>query len=328
MKPKAIQKEVHCHQVDLGDKTYIFTFEPMMSQMVQSIRNIGLVHPPILAEISGQPCYRIISGLKRILALKHLRTESCTAIVYPDDIEHPNLDLFLMNFYENISTRELNPIEKSIALNKLITSFKVPKKELVQKYLPLMQLGANPKVLDSYLPLIQLEDNLKIAVVEDFLSQELAIQLLEYSYRDRQSLYELFSDLKLGKNRQKEFLKLLHDIAKIVNTPIHEIISRPLIQSTLNDSTLTVSLKVDKIRDLFRKLRYPIFSQAEEKFNHLKKELKLPPNVSFHPPPFFENDKYSIEIVFKDQHEYDDAIKLLKQISEKKDLTKLENLLE
>ena len=109
--------QINIDKIDLIDRTYVFTFEPLMSQMVQSISHIGLLNPPILVQIPDKPTYRIISGLKRILALIHLQKKSLTAYVYKGLPDKPNLELFLLNFYENISIRELNPIEKSYILN-------------------------------------------------------------------------------------------------------------------------------------------------------------------------------------------------------------------
>jgi hypothetical protein len=323
-----IQAIVNPAQVDLRDRTYIFTFEPIMSQMVQSIRQIGLIQPPILDKISNQPEYRVVSGFKRILALNHLKINSFPALIYEDESEQPNLELFLLNFYENSAIRSLNPIEKSIALNKLKTIFQVSDEELIAEYLPIMSLGSNPKVLENYLPLIQLEDTIKIAVVEDFLSPEFAIHLLCFNQEERLSLFDFFCCLKLGKNQQREFLHLLTDISKKIEKSITEIIHLPLIQSTMNDANLTIPIRVTKLRELFQMLRFPKFAQAEDNFNQLKKQLKLPPNINFRHPPFFENDKYSIEFFFRNQEEFDKNLKLLNNIIEKKKLTKLESLVE
>jgi ParB-like chromosome segregation protein Spo0J len=121
--------------IDLSDRIYIFTFEPIISQMVRSVREIGLINPPILEQISDQPIYRIVSGLKRILALKHLKKESTDAYIFTTENKQPNLNLFLMNFYENISIRSLNLIEKSIFLNKLLTKFEVSREKIINDYL-------------------------------------------------------------------------------------------------------------------------------------------------------------------------------------------------
>ena len=317
---------LNVNDIDFTDKSYIFTFEPLMSQMVQSIKNIGLINMPILAQKSNKPSYRIISGLKRILALIHLRNTNFTAYVFPDENSQPNIDLFLMNFYENLSIRVLNPVEKSIIINKLLFSFNIPKKDVLNKYLPLMGLGSNNKVLDMYINLNKLEDNFKIAVVENFMSTEAAVQLLNYSKDERQAIYELCTQLKLGKNRQKEFVRLVNDISHIVNKPIDEVINQRLIQRILTSEKYTLSQKISKIREFFRKMRFPIYSEAEEKFNKISKELKLPPHIVLRHSPYFESDKYTMEINFKNKKEFQKSQKILIKIAEENKLDKLESL--
>ncbi len=321
------KETISIKNIDLSDRTYIFTFEPIISQMVRSVREIGLINPPILEQISDQSAYRIVSGLKRILALKHLKMETTDAFIFTSNNNKPRLDLFLLNFYENISIRGLNLIEKSIFLNKLILKYNVSHATIINDYLKLIEHGSNEKVLDILLPLIKLEDNLKCAVVEDFLSADFAVALLKYSHDDREAIYEFYSQLKLGKNRQKEFLRLLDDIAHIQERSIYDIINDPVIVSILNDEILTVSQKVSRIRDVLRKMRFPEFVKADETFSEIKKQLKLPPSVILRPPPYFENDKFSIEVVFRNQTEFDNALKILNTISYNKSLNQLDSLI-
>jgi hypothetical protein len=292
--------------------------------MTQSIKTIGLINPPVLARKSEQPPYRIVSGLKRILALIHLKIDTFPAHIIEETSDGPDVDLFMLNFYENISTRELNPIEKSTVLNELISTYRKTEEVIAKHYLPLMQLGTNPKILDLYLPLIRLEDNLKIAVIEDFFSPELAVTLLRFSHLDRQKMYELFCALRLGKNRQKEFVRLLDDVSHILDKPIAEIVEQPAIQEILNNEKLTVPLRASGIKSLLTKLRYPRLTLSEEKFNQLKKDLKLPPHIILRASPNFEDDKYSLEIIFRNQTEFESALKILEKISHSKRLSQLE----
>ncbi|MBD3289461.1 hypothetical protein GF337_11715, partial [candidate division KSB1 bacterium] len=95
------KESISLKSIDLSDRTYVFTFEPIISQMVRSVKEIGLINPPILEQISEQPAYRIVSGFKRILALKHLQKETAEAYIFKSADKKPSLELFLMNFYEN-----------------------------------------------------------------------------------------------------------------------------------------------------------------------------------------------------------------------------------
>ena len=102
---KKTLRQVNYHDIDLSDRRYVFTFEPLISPMTQSIKTIGLINPPVLARKSEQPPYRIVSGLKRILALIHLKIDTFPAHIIEETSDGPDVDLFMLNFYENISTR-------------------------------------------------------------------------------------------------------------------------------------------------------------------------------------------------------------------------------
>ncbi len=320
-------EDIQLDQIDLSDRTYLFTFEPIISNMIVSIQNIGLVNPPILGRISNVPSYRIVTGLKRVLALSHLKAQNLNAIIFEDNASNPRLELFHMGLYENVSIRQLNPVEKSSVIEKLQRIFNIDEKEIIFRYLPLLGLNPNRKVMDTYLAMSGLEDNIKIAIVEDFLSPETAIKLLDYSPEDRQGIMEIFNQLKLGKNQQRELLKLMNDISRRENIRVIEIIRRDLFQAILKEEKLSITLKLEKVKDLLRKYRFPHLHRVEEKFNQLKKALKLPPEILMSSPPFFEGDIYSMKLHFRDQDEFDKQVALLQEISEKRKLKDLGSLI-
>lgn len=317
--------EVSIDQIDLDDRTYVITFESPISQLIYSIKKIGIIHPPMLEKKTGNT-YRVVSGLKRILALKHLNVTQFPAGVFFSTGSEPNIELFLLNLYENIGTRNLNHIEKSQVLYKLINLFKLSEEQVIMEFLPQLNLGENKLVLSRYLKLIHLEDNLKIAIVEDFISIDIAIALLERSKNERQAIFELFQWLKLGKNRQKEFMRLLQEIAEISGRSIEQLLFNSKIQDVLSKNKITPPRKIEYIKEILKKMRYPLFASMEDNFQKIKKDLKLPPNIILRPPPFFEGEKYTIEFTFENQSEFKKLTEILKSISEQNKLAKLESL--
>ncbi len=317
--------KVYIDQIDFNDRSYLFTFESPISQLVSSIKQIGLINAPIL-ERKTNNTFRIVSGLKRILALRHLKIDQFHAQVYYSKSPEPTLELFLLNFYENIGTRGLNAIEKSIIFHKLINLFHLSEEKAISEFFPLLNLGTNKSVLNRYLKLMDLEDNIKIAVVEDFISINLAVALLERSSLERKAIFELFQQLKSGKNRQKEVLRLLQELAKITGQSIDQIIKNSAIQDVLTDDKITFPRKTEHIIEILKKIRFPLYTKVAEKFQNLLKDLKLPPNVILRPAPFFEREKYTIELTFKDQSEFKKLAKILNSIADQNKLAKLETL--
>ena len=317
--------EVNINQIDFDDQSYIFSFEPDMSQLIASIKNAGIISPPIL-EYKTDRTYRIVTGSKRIGALVQLKIKKFTARVFYSKNNEPTLDIFLLNLYENIGTRELNIIEKANIIFKLINLFNLPKEQVIKKYLHLLELGTNPKIIDRYLPLIDLDNSIKKAVAEEFISIEIAHSFMNVSQKERLKIFNLFNYMKLGKNRQKEFMRLLQDIKAISSQTIDQILEDEHIQNIIQDKKFTSSIKINRIKDVLKKLRYPNYTKIEEEFNQLKKELKLPPNIMLRAPAFFESEKYSLEMSFKNQNEFTKLVDLLKSIADSEKLLKLEKL--
>jgi len=322
---KSKEMKIHLDQIDVNDRSYIFTFELPLSQLINSIKNIGILHSPIL-EQKNNGTFRIVSGLKRILALRHLKIDQISSQVYYSTSQEPTLELFLLNFYENIGTRHLNEIEKSMVLYKLIELFHVSEDRVISEFLPLLELGSNEVVLSRYLKLVKLEDNIKIAIVEDFISIDNAVALLERSQIERRTIFNLFHQLKSGKNRQKELLRLLQELSEINAQSIDQILQNNEIQDVLANNKITLPQKAERIKEVLMKMRYPLFTKIEKDFQNLKKDLKLPPNIILRPPPFFEGDKYTIEFSFKNQSEFKKFTGILSSIADQNCLAKLESL--
>jgi hypothetical protein len=189
-------------------------------------------------------------------------------------------------------------------------------------------LGDNPQVLDRYVNLVALEDYLKLSILEDFISIDMALMMQNLSPPERQVIFQFFQELKLGKNQQKEFFRLLQDLSESNKQPVQTILADEAIKNILSDDRLTPGQKINKIKELLLKLRYPRFSKTEDAFRQLKRELKLPPSISFQPPPFFEGNNYRMDFSFKNAGDFEKILKILNSIAAEHKLEKLETLVE
>ncbi len=321
----AIIKPVKVNQIDIDDRSYVFSFEAPLSPLILSIKNVGIIHPPILEQTSAHR-YRIVSGFKRVLAAQHLKMEDLLAAVYQGASAEPSLELFLINFHENLGTRMLNDIEKAIIIFKLINIFHVSRDQILSQFMPLMGLASNQIVLNRYLKLVELEDYVKSAMVEDFISPETAMAMLELTPQERVEIYHVFQSLKAGKNHQRELLRLLKELSIMKNQPISQIFDSLAIRDILTNVRLTATQKLEKVKHALKEARYPNYSAALHRFQNLKAELKLPPNISLRPPQFFEGSEYTIELRFKNQDEFNKAVKILSALAEANKLVALETL--
>jgi len=325
MRNDPVQKNVHIDHIDRSDRSYIYTFEPPISEMILSIRQIGLLNPPILEEMSPGT-YRIVSGLRRIIALDHLGQKEFPARVYGKARPEPALNLFLLNLYDNAATRKFSIVEKAHILDRLVRVFQMTESEIIERIFPVLELGQNPQVLTRYLALVPAEDYVKVALVADEISPDTVLHLLNLAEDDRKIVFHLFQQLKIGKNNQKEVLRLLIDISKKNEWPISRIMEQPGVARIMAEGKLTLPVKATLVKEALKKMRYPRLSQVEIQFDLLKKRLKLPPTMHLNPPPYFESDRYSVEFSFRNKREFDQALAQLNRMAEEKELETMQLL--
>jgi ParB/RepB/Spo0J family partition protein len=323
--PKVAQ--IKLNQINFNDDSYLITFNPDISKLVASIKKVSILNHPIL-EKTAKDSYRIVCGYKRLLALKQLNQKKISAYYFETSDTFPLLELFLFTIFENVGTRALNIIEQANILHKLVITFHVPDEIIAKKFLPELDLGSNPKVINRYLKIYTLKDYIKKAIVDDALSIDSALSISKLEKKEARLLFDLFLFLKIGKNKQKEFLRLVNDISNASQISKGEIIKEKNIEKILKDEKLTNPVKINRIMTQLKKLRYPQFSKVEEKFDIFKKDLKLSPNMVLRPPDFFEGEKFSFELKFKDQSEFNKMVEQLKQYAEQNTMKTLEKLME
>ncbi|MDI6704271.1 MAG: ParB N-terminal domain-containing protein [bacterium] len=317
---RMILKKISIDRIDLLDKRFVVTFGEDLSRLISSIKMIGCINPPILRE--DKESFQIISGYKRVSALKRLKKkEVCVYIFYGEDI-----DAFFLNLYENVCTRKFNEVEKSLVINKLL-DFGVKEEEIIERYLPLIDLPSHRKVFDKYRKIVKLDDCIKKSIVNGKTSISIANKLLEFSLRDRSEIFQLVSKLALSSNLQLEFITYLEEIAKREEIPIFKITKGVEIKELLNSKVLTPREKTEKLRTHLRKRRYPLLSQAESNFQNRKMKLGLLPRIHLLPPANFEGEGIRVEFSFKDTFELKKILSNLKEVSESKELASLLNSL-
>lgn len=311
---------IHIDKIDLSDETFSTNFRPDLQALRYSIKELGLIHPVLLRGKGNR--YQIISGYRRIAVLNELGIREVSSRLLEED-ERDDLQLFSLALHENMTTRGLNPVEKALALHKLIYLFKVKPPQVIQTYLPLLRLEPNEKILNTYLSLAQMEDKVKEYVLREEVSRSNIRKLTGLRPEDRSVLIPFLSSLKLGENRLREILTLLDEISRRDGLKIGEIVKRPELQTVLSQKELTASQKTERVKKVLINFRYPRMHQLEEEFERRRRNLHLPPQLSIHHQPFFEGKGLSIEFHFESMEEYRDILSFLSQLADKKEFEEI-----
>lgn len=316
---KTIQ-EIPLNQIDLSDETFSVNFRPDIQNLRSSIKELGLIQPVLLRKKNGG--YQIVSGFRRIAVLNELKIYDIPSIIFGRE-EKEELKLFTITLHENMTTRGFNMVEKAIALNKLMDSFKVGSHSVIKTFLPLLHLEPNEKILNTYLSLAQMEDEVKEYVLREEVSRSNIRKIASLLPEDRRALIPFLSSLKLGENRLREILNLLNEIARRDRSRIREIVQHPQLQATLSRRELTPSQKTEKVKKILLELRYPRLTGLERTFEKKRKNLNFPPHISLFHPPFFEGKEWRIELRFETLEQYRHALLFLSQMAEEKTFVEL-----
>ncbi len=295
-------EKVEIEKIDFEDRFFTATYPLEYQRLKESIARVGLIQPVIVRKQEKAEKYQVVCGFRRALACRESDFERIEALVYPE-AELSEWDGFLLALFENLAHRDFNEIEKSMVLSKLHYQFGLDPSRIIEEYLPLLGLEAGEAVFRQYLPLIDLDEEIKEYIVRKKLPVRVSSRLLALSPEDRRASFRLISRLNLGVNRIVEFLTYLEEASRRDEIPVRELLGDQQIEAMLGDEKLTRSKKIELIRKILRRKRYPQLTELEAQVEEKLKELHLPPELKLSPPPYFEGDELKVEFGFRDPKE-------------------------
>jgi ParB family transcriptional regulator, chromosome partitioning protein len=276
----------------LGDAVYRITTPAALDKLTGSIAALGMLAPPVLRQKADG--YQIVAGFRRIEACRLLGRSEIPARVLPEDSDHRTCVRLAIG--DNSLQRPLNLIETARALN-LLAGIAVDDKALSREAAGLA-LPGNPALIRKIMSLTTLPESLQDRLAAGDLSLAMALELKRFDGRTAESLGRLFTDLKLGLNRQREVLSLLAEIARREETTVAELLDEPELQGLLRSPDLERTQKAGQLRSRLRRRRYPVLSAAMARFQELVRHLNLGPGVALIPPDNFEGTTYTLAITF------------------------------
>lgn len=306
--------EVSPPEINEKDRTFCLSFPLLPEPLAFFIKETGFISPLVLRKREGKGC-QIVLGFKRAAALK--RVKRIPAFVFSER-ELPNKKAILLSFYENLSRRRFNEIEKSTAIEKLRSLAKITDEKLINFFLPLLGLPRNKDYLKNYLRLGKLEERVKKAVTQREISVEVGTILAGLCPRERKLFFSLIKRLRLNQNKAKIIIDLLEEIGR------REEISMELL---IREKTVRSLQDFPALRNYLLARRYPEFKAYEKRFSGLVKGLKLPSKIKIIPPPFFEEDRLKVNLEIKERRELKAILSHLNSAFEKKEFGELLSML-
>ena len=102
--------------------------EAALNELMVSIKEIGILQPPVVREVSGGR-YELIMGERRYRAAKAVGLKTIPVIIR----QTPDNELLREALIENIHRSQLNPLEEGAAYAQLLSDFNCTHEELATK---------------------------------------------------------------------------------------------------------------------------------------------------------------------------------------------------
>jgi hypothetical protein len=287
------KKNIFIEQIDWQDDRYLISYGRPSGPLEESIKEIGLQLPPILEEKSPGR-FRIVTGRRRSRAVQRIGREGLAAEVLARS--YPVREVLRFAFYENLGQRDFNFIEISLLLKKL--SSWVSPKDLINRYLPLLNLPPKKEIRDRYLALTEISQVYWKALLEGRLFPETVISVREHFPIRGELLLSLMLFLHWGYQKQREFIIQLQEIDSAGEADGDLFLNSEALQRLLEEPLMTAQQKGEALRRQLRSRRYPTLLGLEAFFAEKRKHMALDSRTDLAPPPFFEGGRYRLSIDF------------------------------
>jgi ParB-like chromosome segregation protein Spo0J len=294
-------RHVPLTEIVLDDHTFVVTYRPEMQALQRSVAHVGVLTPLHLRQPSDQAPLQVVCGSKRLLACQQTGPTSVPALVY-SAVELSERQAFLLALHDNLGCRALNAVEKGRLLLRL-QYFGYRPDTVLQEFCALLDLPPRPETLEAYGRLATLEDSLQAPVVEGSLPLETALWIGAHAAEDRQALLAVFTGLKVGTNRAREFATYIDEICQRDACTPAGLLQALGVTALLAKAQLPSPQKLESVRRVLRQARYPQLSAYEQRFQEAVRRLRLPPQISLRPPPYFEGQQYQVTLSFGQRQE-------------------------
>jgi len=287
-------KTIPLDSINFDDNTYRITTETDIDMLSASIRNVGLINPPLLLKKKSD--FTALSGFRRIAACRYLGWHNIEARIMDNGAS--KLECVKVAIMDNILQRPLNLVETSRSINMLSCFFEDT--ESLSRSASELGLPANPSILKKIQPICHLPWQIQSSILANNISLAIATELGKLDPDTGVAFSKLFNDLKVGLNKQREIITSIKEISLREGITIQEMLSETDLQDILKNENLDRTQKAQKVRVYLKQRRFPSITGAEKNFKKNIKALKMGSGTKLIPPRDFEGTVYTLALSFKD----------------------------
>ena len=303
---------IRISEIDIDDALFCITTRKDIEDLALSIRTAGLINPPLLMPVNTGR-YRIVCGFRRIAACLENGFETIEANLVEETADR--LDCIITAVADNAGQRELNWIEISRAINLLLEERSGPAG--LTPLLSALGLPDNSDVVEKAARFIHLAAPIREGLISGHIPFAMALELGDLQPEAGSLLAQVFKDLSLSLNKQRDILLWAGEIAARESIRLYDLLMETGIQEILQNPESDRTQKHQSLRNILKRRRFPVIQEIERQYNDKCRLLKIPSGIRLIPPKDFETDRYAFQFEFTNVEQLAVKLKQLEQLSEK-----------
>jgi hypothetical protein len=303
-------RAIQLAEVDWNDTTCLISYGPCPEKLSISIQAVGLLQQPLL-QCKEDGFLQIVCGSRRLEVCRKLGLEPLPCQVLPRPL--PPEACLPLAIHENVSQRRLNPVEKSLALTKL--AHYIPRSQLLEEFMPLLDLEPSVTILKRYQRLSTLEPVILDGVAGGRLSERSGFALTDLKATDRLAFFHLFEELPFSASMQEELIDVVVEIARRDKLTPAQVLEGEREKELRRALNRPARQRAQDLRGHLQTRRAPRLGARKERFAREVKELGLPAGIRLVPPPFFEGPQWRLECTFKSADELAGLLRPVTQLA-------------
>ncbi len=282
--------------IDFEDRTFPFSYGLLPARLESSIANVGLLQPPLL--VAGDQGFKIVCGRRRLEAVRKLTAGAEKISFYL--VENRNFkELFRRALWENLALREFNLVETADIYVAALEIFAAD--EIEKEIMQALKLPVRPRFRQRCQAIVGFTRKLRDLLAVGSIDAETVDLLREWSTDERAALTDLIEETGLRRNKLREVVGRLDDLARRDEVSPREFLSAARKAVLGEDGGLDVEL----LRGHLKALLYPHLTAAYREFAVLQEKLFWPADLRLEPPPDFEGGDYRLSFTFTDSKEWE-----------------------
>jgi ParB family chromosome partitioning protein len=310
--------EIDICAVDLSDERYRISYsDENIIRISRSIREIGLIHPPMVRQKKDR--FILVSGFNRIRALAKNRVDRTLAVQLP--AEKTDYDCLAAAIATRAFERELSHFELVVSCTRLARF--LDKKDIAKKSAGIFNMELNARFVGDLLTIGALPDPAMEMIRKGKLSLKSAGKIASLDMDTIHGFLILFSKIHASTNKQLEIILHITEISARDQIEPGQIFNDPVIRDILDDDNRDPGSKTGLLRAWLFAKRYPALSQTCRHRDKKISGLKLDTGIRFLPPENFESHSYTISFSAKNFGEFETRVKSLHSLLENSTLKEI-----